>query len=154
MASEQDNGAPAWFSIREAAAYLKVGEPTIYRWMRDGRITYRKVGDSTRFLREDLDAVVDVFPSVRDASRAAGFCPACHGPELVEGDLRTTGLVHFQPARTRFWTLKDSSVPVRATMCVRCGMVLLRGDPGKLAALQARGPDAAVPDVGSTTQEE
>src|SRR5262245_32333444 len=38
-----------WYSIREAAEYLDVGEPTIYRWMREGKITFRKVGDSTRF---------------------------------------------------------------------------------------------------------
>ena len=35
-----------WYSIREAAEYLDVGEPTLYRWMREGKITYRKVGDS------------------------------------------------------------------------------------------------------------
>jgi len=153
MASEQDNEAPVWFSIREAAAYLKVGEPTIYRWMRDGRITYRKVGDSTRFLREDLDAVVDVFPSTRDASRVAGFCPACHGSEFVEGDLRSTGLVHFQPVRTRFWTLRDSRITVRAVMCARCGTVCLRGDLGKLAALRTRSTEG-VEGAAAATQEE
>ena len=29
---------PKWFSIREAAEYLDVGEPTLYRWMRDGKL--------------------------------------------------------------------------------------------------------------------
>ena len=55
--------APGWFTIREAAEYLAIGEPTLYRWMRDGKITFRKIGDSTRFLKEDLDAFVQVFPS-------------------------------------------------------------------------------------------
>ena len=52
---------PEWFTIKDAAAYLEIGEPTIYRWMRDCRMTYRKVGDSTRFLQEDLDALVEIF---------------------------------------------------------------------------------------------
>ena len=30
-------GKQKWYSIREAAEYLDVGEPTIYRWMRDGQ---------------------------------------------------------------------------------------------------------------------
>ncbi len=32
---------PEWFTIKDAAAYLEIGEPTIYRWMRDGQMTYR-----------------------------------------------------------------------------------------------------------------
>ena len=56
---------PDWFTIKEAADYLQIGEPTLYRWMRDGKITFRKVGDSTRFLQEDLDAVVVVHQSVK-----------------------------------------------------------------------------------------
>ncbi|MBV9215996.1 MAG: helix-turn-helix domain-containing protein, partial [Acidobacteria bacterium] len=58
--------AVEWYSIKEAAKYLNVGEPTLYRWMRDGKITYRKVGDSTRFLKQDLDAVVEIYPSAKD----------------------------------------------------------------------------------------
>src|SRR6266481_3990117 len=39
-----DNDAPKrWFSIKEAAEYLDVGEPTLYRWMRENKITYGKV---------------------------------------------------------------------------------------------------------------
>ena len=49
-----------WYSIREAAEYLDVGEPTLYRWMREGKMTFRKVGDSTRFWQEDLDSVMQV----------------------------------------------------------------------------------------------
>jgi excisionase family DNA binding protein len=143
MATEPQTVAPTWFSIREAAAYLKVGEPTIYRWMRDGRITFRKVGDSTRFLKEDLDGVVEVFPSQRDTARAAEFCPACHHTVLAEGDLRSTGVVQFQPARTRFWTLRGSSIPVRALMCAQCGTIVPKGDPARLAALQPGEPQAA-----------
>src|SRR6266481_4655482 len=63
-----------WYSIREAAEYLDVGEPTLYRWMREGKITYRKVGDSTRFWQEDLDSVMQVFHSERDLDKARGVC--------------------------------------------------------------------------------
>jgi excisionase family DNA binding protein len=45
---------PKWFSIKEAAEYLDVGEPTLFRWMRDGKITYRKVGDSGSFSRTSM----------------------------------------------------------------------------------------------------
>ena len=69
-----------WYSIKEAAEYLDVGEPTLYRWMREGKITYRKVGDSTRFWQEDLDSVMEVFHSARDADKAREVCPVCHHP--------------------------------------------------------------------------
>jgi len=147
MATAHEANGPGWFTIREAAAYLQVGEPTIYRWMRDGRMTYRKVGDSTRFLKEDLDAVVEVFPSARDATRVTEFCPSCHHDVLVPGDLRSTGLVGFHPTQTRFWTLKDSTVKTQALMCARCGVIVLRGDPAKLAALQRTAPATPEPET-------
>ena len=134
---------PQWFSIREAAEYLDVGEPTLYRWMRDGKITVRKVGDSTRFLLEDLDAIVRLIPADRDVNIVREVCPACQGTELVDGDLRSTGLVHFKPKKTKFWTLKDSTIALAAKMCTRCGTVFLVGDTAKLKAL--REPAAAAP---------
>ena len=60
-----------WYSIRMAAEYLDVGEPTLYRWMREGKITYRKVGDSTRFWQEDLDAVMEVFHSDKEVENVS-----------------------------------------------------------------------------------
>ena len=69
---EKTQQKPPWFSIKEAAEYLDIGEPTIYRWMREGQITYRKVGDSTRFWQEDLDAVADPNnPILRGTARAS-----------------------------------------------------------------------------------
>src|SRR6185295_9089449 len=95
---------PKWYSVQEAAEYLDVGEPTVYRWMRDGRITYRKVGDSTRFWKEDLDAVMQVFRSEKDVEQVRQVCPSCHHEELVEGHVESTGLCHFRPKKTIFWT--------------------------------------------------
>jgi excisionase family DNA binding protein len=136
MASETTITKPAWFSIKEAAEYLQIGEQTIYRWMRDGRITYRKIGDSTRFLQDDLDATVQVFPSKKEATQIKEYCPVCHHDELIEGTIRSTGRIYFQPKRTKFWTLKDSNVPVSARMCTRCGTLVQIGDVEKLHQLR------------------
>ncbi len=125
-----------WYSISEAADYLDVGEPTIYRWMREGKITYRKVGDSTRFWQEDLDSVMQVFHSGKDLDNAREVCPVCRHNEMVEGKVRGAGLVYFVPRKTRFWTLKDSFVDTRALMCTRCGAISWFGDAAKLATLR------------------
>jgi excisionase family DNA binding protein len=131
---------PKWYSIREAAEYLDVGEPTLYRWMREGKITYRKVGDSTRFWQEDLDSVMQVFHSERDLDKAREVCPVCRHTELVEGRVRGAGLVYFVPKKTRFWTLKDSFVDTNARMCTRCGAISWFGDTAKLAKLRVEPP--------------
>jgi len=138
MEKAEESSAKKWFSIKEAAEYLDVGEPTLYRWMRANKITYRKVGDSTRFWQEDLDAVMEVFHSTRDLDKAREVCPVCHHDELVEGRVRTTGLNYFAPRKTRFWTLKDSFIPTSARMCGRCGAIIWFGDLAKLASLQDR----------------
>ena len=144
METAESTGPKKWFSIKEAAEYLDVGEPTLYRWMRENKITYRKVGDSTRFWQEDLDAVMEVFPSARDLDQAREVCPVCRHDQLVAGRVRTTGLNYFVPQKTKFWTLKDSFIATHAKMCARCGAVLWFGDLAKLASLQklaAPGPE-------------
>jgi excisionase family DNA binding protein len=149
--SELDSDSPKrWYSIQEAAQFLDVGEPTIYRWMRENKITYRKVGDSTRFWREDLEAVMQIFPSDRDLDKARERCPICGHPELVTGRVRTTGLNYFTPAATRFWTLKDSFVTTTARMCTRCGAIAWFGDTEKLAKLRKRSAEEKSADSGSS----
>ena len=138
---EQSESAPTkrkWYSIREAADYLDVGEPTVYRWMREGKITYRKVGDSTRFWQEDLDSVMEVFHSDKDIDNAREVCPVCRHTELVEGRVRGAGLVYFVPKKTKFWTLKDSFVETEVRMCTRCGALSWFGDTAKLNALRVK----------------
>lgn len=127
---------PDWMSIKDAAEYLGVGEPTIYRWMREGRITYRKVGDSTRFLQADLDAMIEVHPSEKDAHIVREFCPVCHHDELVEGQIQSTGQLYFRPKQTKFWTFRDANVTVSGRMCTHCGAVALFGDQEKLEKLR------------------
>src|ERR1039457_196695 len=125
-----------WYSIREAAEYLDVGEPTLYRWMRDGKITFRKVGDSTRFWQEDLDSVMQITYSTNDLEKAREVCPVCRHNELVEGNVQGTGLVYFVPKKTKFWTLKSSFVGTIGRMCTRCGAIAWYGDTAKLASLR------------------
>jgi excisionase family DNA binding protein len=129
-----------WYSIREAAEYLDVGEPTLYRWMKEGKITYRKVGDSTRFWQEDLDAVMEVFHSAKGLDKAREVCPVCRHDELVEGKVRGAGMVYFVPKKTKFWTLKDSFIETTARMCTRCGTIAWFGNIEKLAQLRVQAP--------------
>jgi excisionase family DNA binding protein len=143
---------PKWFSIPEAADYLDVGEPTLYRWMREGKITYRKVGDSTRFWREDLDAVMQVFHREKDIENVRAVCQTCGHTEVVEGKVRGAGLVYFVPKETRFWTLKDSFVDTTARMCTRCGAVAWFGSTAKLNQLRAKHPETN--PSGSSAEEE
>jgi excisionase family DNA binding protein len=136
-----------WYSIREAAEYLDVGEPTLYRWMRDEKITFRKVGDSTRFWQEDLDSVMQVFHSAKDLDQVREVCPICRHNELVEGKVRGAGLVYFVPKKTKFWTLKDSFVETTARMCTRCGGIVWFGNTTKLSKLRTAPPQKSEKDI-------
>ena len=145
---------PQWMSIKDAAEYLSVGEPTICRWMREGRITFRKVGDSTRFFQADLDAMIEVHPSEKDAEIVKEFCPVCHHGELVPGRMQSTGLLYFRPQKTKFWTFLEANVPVQGKMCPQCGAVTLFGDAGKLNKLRdARPGDVDPIDKNEQTSE-
>jgi excisionase family DNA binding protein len=148
---ENAGSSPKWYSIKDAAEYLDIGEPTLYRWMRDGKITYRKVGDSTRFWKEDLDAVMEVHHSDREIDRVKATCPACHHDELVEGRLQSTGLNYFRPKKTKFWTLKLPDIGTEARMCPRCGFILLFGDHIKLGAVREEIALAATSAISAET---
>src|SRR5436190_9955317 len=143
MESETALKKKKWYSIGDAAEYLDVGEPTLYRWMREGKITYRKVGDSTRFWQEDLDSVMQVYHSEKDLDKAREVCPVCRHTELVQGKVRGAGLVYFVPKKTKFWTLKDSFVDTNARMCTRCGGIFWFGDTAKLGKLRVQTPETA-----------
>jgi excisionase family DNA binding protein len=132
---------PKWYTIKEAAKYLSIGEPTLYRWMRDGKITVRKIGDSTRFLQEDLDAFVKVIPSDKNLGELRRRCPSCKNETLVKGSLQSTGKNYFTPEKSKFWTFKDSNVATQALMCSHCGSISLFGDTQKLATLRTDAED-------------
>jgi excisionase family DNA binding protein len=124
-----------WFSIPEAAEYLGISEPTIYRWMREGKLSFYKVGDSTRFKKENLDMVFEKHTGTHEADYHSSRCAACGNTGLVPGRVQSTGKVYFKPRRTRFLTLHDSLVGVEAWACPRCGFVQLFTDTQKLDIL-------------------
>ena len=129
---------PEWFTIKAAAEYLSIREPTLYGWMRDNKITVRKVGDSTRFLQEDLDSCIQVIPSKKDTKKLTKICSSCHSDQIVKGNLRSTGKNYFTPNKSKFWVLKDSNITTDAYMCSHCGAISLFGDTSKLESLKVK----------------
>lgn len=52
-----DAEGQVWFTPQEAAAYLRISIPTLYRLTAAGRLACYHVGRSRRYTRADLDAV-------------------------------------------------------------------------------------------------
>jgi len=128
-------GSERWFSVREAGDYLGVSRPTIFRWMKEGLLSFYKVGGSTRFTREGLDAVIEKTTGLKEAEAAAGRCAACGHSMLVEGKLQGTGRLYFRPQTTRFWVFEESLVPTQARVCTACGYIQLHAETDKLNRL-------------------
>ena len=62
-----------WYTIKEAADYLGISQPTIFRWMKEGILSFYKIGGATRFSREGLDAVIDKTTGQKEAEKANGW---------------------------------------------------------------------------------
>ena len=124
-----------WYTVKGAAEYLGVSEPTVFRWMKIGTLSFFKVGGATRFSEEGLKAVIEKRTGTAEAEAAAGRCASCGHAELIGGRLRGAGLVYFQPDTTRFWVLDDSFIGTEARMCPACGYIQVHGEVGKLARL-------------------
>ena len=133
-------GAPGeqWYTVQDAAQYLGVSQPTIFRWMREGLLSFYKVGGSTRFSREGLDAVIEKTTGSKEAEAAAGRCAACGHGVLVEGRLQGMGRLYFRPIKSKFWTFQESLVPTLARVCAACGNIQLQADTDKLGRLRPR----------------
>jgi excisionase family DNA binding protein len=131
MTENQDN-----FTIKEAALYLQVSEPTIYRWMKDEVLSFYKVGRGTRFTKSQLDAVKITHTSKPEAMMRKNHCACCGHGELVPGRLQSTGLIYFKPEKSKFFTLETSMVGTNAWVCNSCGFIQLHADPDKLSKLQ------------------
>lgn len=129
-------GERRWYTIPEAAEYLGVSEPTIFRWMRDGYLSFYKVGNATRFAQEGLDAVIEKATGRKEAEAAAGRCASCGHNVLLPGRLRGAGQLYFQPDKTKFWTFHESMVSTRARVCAACGYVHLHADIDTLSRLR------------------
>jgi len=50
-----------WLTLDEAAAYLKVSKPSVYRFCSEGRLPFFKLAGTgaRRFRREDLNALFE-----------------------------------------------------------------------------------------------
>lgn len=129
------NDGKDWYSIQEAAEYLDVSQPTIFRWMKQGLLSFHKVGASTRFDKEGLDAVIQKTTGQREAEAVANRCAACGHSVLVEGKLQGTGNLFFRPAKTRFWVFSEGLVPTTCKVCTACGYLQLHADTSKLRRL-------------------
>ena len=58
-----------WLTLEEAAAYLKVSKPTIYRFCSEGCLPFYKLAGTgqRRFKRGDLDALLVLGKPGKDA---------------------------------------------------------------------------------------
>ena len=128
-------GARDWYTVEEAAEYLDVSRPTIFRWMKQGKLSYYKVGGSTRFTRESLEAVIEKVTGEKEAQAAAGRCTSCGHSTLIKGRVQTTGRLYFKPEKTKFWTFQQSMVPIKAVVCPACGHIQLAADTEQLEKL-------------------
>ena len=134
-AEPKEENAKTWYSVPEAAKYLGVSEPTIFRWMKQGTLSFYKVGGSTRFSREGLDAVIQKTTGQREAEAVSGRCAACGHSVLLDGQLQGTGRLFFRPARTKFWVFAEALVPTKARVCAACGYIQVHADTTKLRRL-------------------
>ena len=125
-----------WYSVRDAAEYLAVSQPTIFRWMKEGTLSFYKVGGSTRFSREGLDALIEKTTGIKEAEIVAGRCAACGHNVLIAGKLRGAGRLYFRPDKPRFWTFAEAMVPTQARVCAACGYIQLHADTKKLKKLK------------------
>jgi excisionase family DNA binding protein len=133
MNSEKD-----WYSIKEATVYLGISQPTIFRWMKDGFLSFYKVGGSTRFTKEGLDAVIEKTTGRKEAEAAQGRCAACGHDILVEGNVQGNSRLYFRPGKTKFWTFQEAMVPIKAKVCAACGYVQMNVHAEKLTKLMPK----------------
>ena len=106
--------------------------------MKDGTLSFYKVGSATRFSQESLDAVIEKTTGRKEAEAAAGRCASCGHNVLIDGRLQGMGKLYFHPVKTRFWTFEESLVPTRARVCAACGYIHLHAETHKLNRLKPK----------------
>ena len=139
--AEDTTAEGSWLTVKESADYLGVSEPTIFRWMKEGKVSFFKFGGATRFKRENLDLVARKVTGREEGERRSARCPVCGHGFLLSGTVRSTGKVYFQPEKTKFLVLSDSMINVGARACPVCGHVDMFADTAKLSKLM-RAEDA------------
>ncbi len=104
--------------------------------MKDGTLSFYKVGGATRFSQEGLDAVIEKNTGAKEAERVAGRCAACGHNLLVEGNVRGAGKLYFKPGKSAFWVLHEAMVEAKARACIACGHIQFYVDADKLQKLK------------------
>lgn len=127
-----------WMTVKQAAQYLGVSEPTIFRWMREGTLSFFKIGGATRFRRENLDLVAQKVTAKEEGEQRAGRCAVCGHGFLLPGSVRSTGKIYFMPKKTKFFVFSESVVNLTAQACPVCGHVEMFADTAKLKKLMPR----------------
>ena len=140
-----------WYTIKEAAKYLGVSQPTIFRWMKEGTLSFYKIGGATRFSQEGLDSIIEKSTGEKEAQRVAGHCVVCGHSVLVEGRVQATGKLYFKPAKSSFWVLHEAMVPTQVRVCSACGHIHFYVDPQKLKKLK---PQEIIENEREKTTEE
>lgn len=143
----QDQPTSKWYTVQQAADYLGVSQPTIFRWMKQGSLSFYKVGGSTRFSQKGLDAVVEKTTGRKEAEGTTHRCASCGHGVLVDGRLQGTGYLYFRPAKSKFWVMSEALVPTTCKVCEACGHVQIHADTAKLRKLL---PAEAKGDGGDT----
>ena len=133
-----DESGKKWYSVREAAEFLGVSEPTVFRWMKEGTLSYYKVGGATRFSTEGLEAIFEKTTGTKEVEVLSNRCASCGHGVLIDGQLRGAGKQYFKPAKSSFWVLSEAMVPTHARVCAACGYVHLHADTAKLKKLKAK----------------
>ena len=136
-----------WYSVQEAADYLGVSQATIFRWMKEGTLSFYKMGGATRFSREGLEVLFEKTTGTKEADAIANRCAACGHSVLVDGQIRGAGKLYFRPAKSAFWVLAEAMVPTHARVCAACGYIHLHADTAKLKKLKAKPVDEENPNT-------
>jgi len=137
MKDQKKEKPPKWYTVREAAEYLGVSEPTIFRWMKDKLLSFYKVGGATRFTQEGLLAVIEKTTGSAEAEASRGRCAACGHSVLIDGHVQATGRLYFHPAKSKFWVMTDSMIPTTAKACPACGHIQWHTDVNKLKRISS-----------------
>ncbi|HHY99100.1 MAG TPA: helix-turn-helix domain-containing protein [Firmicutes bacterium] len=60
MQKPQPPSLPPLMTVREVADYLRVSEPTIWRWIREGKLKGIKIGSTRRFSADEIASIIDM----------------------------------------------------------------------------------------------
>lgn len=95
-------------STKEAAAYLSISLPTLFRLTRAGELAHVRIGRSLRFRVEDLDAFLEArvttkwedFNPKRKTRTAAPAVAASHSPTPTKGKSPQTRIIGRKERKT------------------------------------------------------